>query len=86
MAIIKYWLSSLSATIYQGGGRHGRARWLVGFTTTYANWISGALESRNTTLCDKICQGLATGHVVFYGYSNSKANRHDIADILLKVA
>jgi hypothetical protein len=37
----------------------------------------------DTTLCDKICQRLATGTPVS---STNKTDRHDIAEILLKVA
>jgi hypothetical protein len=40
------------------------------------NWV-------DTTLCDKICQRLATGTPVS---STNKTDRHDIAEILLKVA
>jgi len=47
MVTIKYWFSSLSATIYQGMGRHGRDHMLVGFTSSYAKWVSGALKSRS---------------------------------------
>jgi hypothetical protein len=43
----------------------------------------------NTTLCDKVCQWLATGRLfspcTLVSYTN-KTVRHDIAEILLKVA
>jgi hypothetical protein len=42
-----------------------------------------------TTLCDKVCQWLATGRWFSSGSpvsSTNKADRHDITDILLKVA
>ena len=42
-----------------------------------------------TTLCDKVCQLLATGQWFFPGSpvsSTNKTDRHDIAEILLKVA
>jgi hypothetical protein len=43
----------------------------------------------DTTLCDKICQWLATGR--WFSLDNpdsstNKTDRHDIAEILLKVA
>jgi hypothetical protein len=40
-------------------------------------------------LCDKVCQSLATGQWFSPGTivsSTNKTNRHDIAEILLKVA
>jgi hypothetical protein len=44
----------------------------------------------DTTLCDKVCQWLATGRWLSQGTpgsSNNKTDRHDdIAEILLKVA
>jgi hypothetical protein len=43
----------------------------------------------DTTLCDKVCQWLAAGRWFYLGTSISsinKADRHDITDILLKVA
>ena len=53
------------------GDRRGRDRMVVGFTTTYAiniyHDLSCEIESHswrgalNTTLCDKVCQWLATG-------------------------
>ena len=80
------------------GDRRGRDRMVVGFTTTYA--ISAALSplmlrvrisirARCTTICDKVCQGLATGLWFSLGplvFSTNKTDRHDITEILLKVA
>jgi hypothetical protein len=46
------------------------------------------LEERKTTLCDKICQWLATGWWFSLGtlvFSTSKIDRHDITEILLKM-
>jgi len=43
----------------------------------------------DTTLCDKVCQWLATGRWFSLGTlvsSTNKTDRHDITDILLKVA
>ena len=43
----------------------------------------------NTTLCDKVCQWLATGRWFSQGTpvsSTNKTDRHDITEILLKVA
>jgi hypothetical protein len=40
----------------------------------------------NTTLCDKVCQRLATGQWFSPVSSTNKTDRHDITEILLKVA
>jgi hypothetical protein len=43
----------------------------------------------NTTLCDQVCQSLVTGRWFSPGTSvssNNKTNRHDIIEILLKMA
>jgi hypothetical protein len=40
----------------------------------------------HTTLCDKVCQWPATGQWVSPVPSTNKTDRHDIAEILLKVA
>jgi hypothetical protein len=72
---------------------------VVGFTTIYAisayhHWCC-EFESRSgrgvlhTTLCDKVCQWLATSRWFSPGFpisSTNKTDRHDITEILLKVA
>jgi hypothetical protein len=55
------------------------------------DFVSSNLDQgyRCTTLCDKICQWLATGQWFSPGppvSSNNKTDRHDITEILLKVA
>ena len=71
----------------------------VGFTTTlytyaisaYHHWSCG-IEPRswqcvlNTTLCDKVCLWLATGRQFSLVSSTNKTDRHNISEILLKVA
>jgi hypothetical protein len=50
--------------------------------------VSGFLWVLNTTLCDQVCQWLATGLWFFLGTpvsSTNKADSHDITEILLKV-
>jgi hypothetical protein len=67
---------------------------VVGFTTTYAisayhHWIRISIRARCTSLCDKVCQWLATGRWFSPGTPVSSTNntdRHDITEILLKVA
>ena len=57
-------------------------RMVVGLATTY-------VRVRCTTLCDKVCQPLATGRWFSLGppvSSTNKTNRHDLTEILLKVA
>jgi hypothetical protein len=89
-------LSFASCTIYFN---HCRDHMVVGFRTTcaisaYHHW-SCVLEPRSwrdvldTTLCDKVCQWLATGRWFSPGTlfsSTNKTDRHDITEIVLKVA
>ena len=81
-------------------GRHGRDHMVVGFTTIYAinayhHWCCEfeiSIRARCTTLCDKVCQWLATGRWASPGppvSSTNKTDCHDITEIqnvLLKVA
>ena len=57
---------------------------------TELSWVSFFYNSLNSSkLCDKICQWLATGRWFFPGTpvsSSNKTDRHDITEILLKVA
>ena len=64
-----------------------------GFTTTYAISVWTPLKRcvLDTTLCDKLCQWLATGRWFSPGTPISTTNKtdrhdHDITEILLKVA
>ena len=45
-------------------------------------WVPISIRARCTTLCDKVCQWLPGPLVSF----TNKANRHDVTEILLKVA
>jgi hypothetical protein len=50
--------------------------------------IASNFKYLDTTLCDKVCQWLATGHWLSQGTLVSSANktdRYDITEILLKV-
>jgi len=52
-------------------------------------WVWISIRARCTTLCDKVCQWLATGQWFSPGISVSSTNKtdsHDITEILLKVA
>jgi hypothetical protein len=51
-------------------------------------WVRISIRVGCTTLCDKVCQWLATGRWFFPGppvSSTNKTDHHDIAEILLKV-
>jgi len=52
-------------------------------------WVRTSSRVMCTTLCDKVCQWLATGRWFSPGpqvSSTNKTDRHDITEILLKVA
>ena len=52
-------------------------------------WVWIPIRERCTTLCDKVCQWRATGRWFSPGptvSSSNKIDRHDITEILLKVA
>jgi len=77
--------------------RRGRDRMVVGFSTTYAIsayhhwcWEFKSRSGRGVkTLCDTVCQWLATCRWSSPGppvSSTNKTDRHDITEILLKVA
>jgi hypothetical protein len=82
------------------GDRRVRDRMVVGFTTTSAisayQHYSCEFEPRSwrdvldATLCDKVCQSLATEGRWFSPVTlvspTNKTDRHDITEILLKVA
>jgi hypothetical protein len=70
---------------------------VVGITTTYVIsayhhfmlWVRISIRASCTTLCDKVYQWLATGRWFSSDppvSSTNKTNRHDITEILLKVA
>jgi hypothetical protein len=52
-------------------------------------WVRILIRARCTTLCDKVCQWLVTGQWFSPAppvSSTNKSDRHDITEILLKVA
>ena len=87
------------ASLFPSRNRRGRNRMVVGFTTTctispYHQW-SCEFEPRSwrdvldTILCDNVCLWLATGQWFSPGTPVSSTNtndRHDMSEILLKVA
>ena len=48
-------------------------------------WVRILIRTRCTTICDKVCQWLATGQWFSPVSSTNKTDRHDITEILLKV-
>jgi hypothetical protein len=73
--------------------RHGRDHMIVGVSTTYAisayhHWCCEfeSDQGEGTTLCDKVCQCLAAGRWYPLVSSTNKTDRHDITEILSKVA
>jgi len=63
-------------------GYRGRARMVVGLRILHKRGVF------NATLCDKVCQRLATGTLFSPGMpvsSTNKTDRHNIAELLLKV-
>ena len=99
MTIFELYL--LHVHIILPGAVFGRDRMVVGFTTTNVPVQSVPITTKvvssnpvhgdcllDTTLCDKICQWLATGRWFCPGTSVSSTNktdRNDITEILLKV-
>jgi hypothetical protein len=84
-------------TLTQNRSRRGHDRMVVGFlkmqlvpiTTNVVSSNHLRRSVLNTTLCDKDCQWLAAGRWAFPGIPVSftdKIDRHDITEILLKVA
>ena len=52
-------------------------------------WVRISITAKRTTLCDKVCHWLATGRWFSPGppvFPTNKTDRHDIAELLLKVA
>ena len=88
--------SRFNCTFGNTRGCCGRDRMVVGFTATCAisayhhsscefephSW-QGVLD---TTLCNKVCQWLATGQCFSPVSTTNKTDLHDITEILLKVA
>ena len=88
--------SSCLITFYHVRGHRGRDRMVVWFTTTYVNqylsplilWVLISIRARCTTLCNTVCQWLATGRWFTpcpLVSSTNKTDRHNITEILLKV-
>ena len=93
VTIYYYLLLFCQASIWKGEG----ASWSWSHGSWIYNYIcnhclsplqfepSSWLGVPDTTLCDKSCQGLATGRWFFPVSSTDKTDRHDIIELLLKV-
>jgi hypothetical protein len=89
--IFKHFLAKCSSWVSINSDRMA-----VGFTTTCAisayHHLSCEFEPRSwqgvldATLCDKVCQWLATGQSSTQVSSTNKTDRSDITEILLKIA
>ena len=63
--------------------------WCNQYISLLMLWVRISIRARCTTLCDKVCQWLAKDRWISPGPPLSSTNntgRHDIAEILLKVA
>jgi hypothetical protein len=68
--------------------RHLKTYFMLIFLSHYTR-VRISIRARCTTLCDKVCQWLATGRWFSPAplvSSTNKTDRHDITEILLKVA
>ena len=94
-----YWKFNLYMILFYlwFGGRRGRDRMVVEVTTTCAIsaycqlilWVRISIRARCTTLCDEVCQWLATCQWFSPSTPFSSTNKtycHHITEILLKVA
>ena len=82
---------SFQKSIYRPPWPWSHGSWIYNYLCN--RWLSPLmlcvrlpLRARSTTLRDKVCQWLAAGRWFFSGSSINKTNRHDITEILLKVA
>jgi len=86
-----YYTHSYCGLFKRNRGRRGRDCMVVGFTTTYALcsqcllplmlWVRISIRAKCTTLCDKVCQSLATSQLFSLGppvFSTNKTDHHDI--------
>ena len=63
--------------------------WIYNYLSPLMLWVRIRIKARCTTLCDQVCQWLATGRWFSPGppvSSINKTDRHDMNEILLKVA
>ena len=91
-------LFEIYACYFNSWGSRSRGRMEVGFTASYLCnqclsslmlWVRISIRAWSTTLCGKVCQWLAIGQWISPGppvSSTNKTDRHDITEILLKVA
>jgi hypothetical protein len=72
----------------------GRGSWIYNYIcnqclSSLMLWVRISIRARCTTLCDKVCQWIATGRWFSPKppvSSTNRTDRHDITEILLKVA
>ena len=91
-----YFASIINSVIYQQGPSWpwSYGSWIYNYLcnqclSALMLWVQISIRARCTTKCDKVCQWLATGRCFSPGTtisSTNKTDRHDITEILLKVA
>ena len=91
-----YFASIINSVIYQQGPSWpwSYGSWIYNYLcnqclSALMLWVQISIRARCTTKCDKVCQWLATDRCFSPGTtisSTNKTDRHDIAEILLKVA
>ena len=85
-------LQRYSWTIFEGSvGPWSYGRWIYNYLYNWylsplMLWVRIPLMARCTTLCDKVCQWLVAGCWFSSVSSTNKTDRHDITEILLKMA
>jgi hypothetical protein len=94
---VEFYTRPLSNVVQIRSVCRGCDRMVVGFTYAISAhrlsplmlWVRISIRTRCTTLCDKVCQWLAADWCFFPGSpvsSTKYTDRHDITEILLKVA
>jgi hypothetical protein len=83
----------MSPTMYGPVGQWSYGSWIYNYSCNQCLsplmlWVRILIRARCKTLCDNVCQWLVTGRWFSLGppVSSNKTDRHDIAEILLKVA
>jgi hypothetical protein len=89
VSTINYIINTLAFRISRGRRGHDHIPMQSVPIHLWCLWVQISIRARCTTLCDNVCQWLATGRWFSLGppfSSTNKTDRHDIAEILLKVA
>jgi hypothetical protein len=94
MALDEFWNSSSNDSVFKGlSWPWLYGSWIYNYLcnqclSTLMLWVRMSIRVRWTTLCDKVCQWLATGRWFSLDppvSTTNKTDRHEITEILLKV-